>query len=159
MSPTMIRALKMTAERMADCGVFRCMMFSAASTGKVAANMAGMIAKYLATSLAIEKVVSAPRVIRSCLPISTISMSLVGFESRSTMLPASLAAWVPVFMATAWARASASLVLSPAMATSLPSDYSRLMVHLVSWFRFGEEVVDAGLARDSGGGEWLSPVI
>src|SRR5437016_6306988 len=162
MSAMMISALKITAERIADCGVCKCMMFSAFRTGNVAANMAGMMAKYLATSLAIEKVVSAPRVIRTCLPISTISMSLVGFESRSTMLPASLAAWVPVFMATptsAWARASASLVPSPVMATSLPSDYSRLMVHLVSWFRFGEEVVDAGLARDSGGGEWLSPVI
>src|ERR1700730_2207914 len=42
-----------------------------------------MIAKYFATSLAIEKVVSAPRVIRSCLPISTISMSFVGSLSRS----------------------------------------------------------------------------
>ena len=45
-------------------------------------------------------VVSAPRVIKSCLPTSTISMSLVGFESRSTMLPASFAACVPVFIAT-----------------------------------------------------------
>ena len=44
----------------------------------MATNIAGMIAKYFATSLAIEKVVSAPRVIRSCLPISTISISLVG---------------------------------------------------------------------------------
>ena len=59
-----------------------------------------MMAKYFATSLAIEKVVSAPRVINSCLPISTISINLVGLESRSTMLPASFAAWVPVFMAT-----------------------------------------------------------
>src|SRR5674476_1199067 len=59
-----------------------------------------MIAKYFATSLAIEKVVSAPRVISNCLPISTTSISLVGLESRSTMLPASRAAWVPVFMAT-----------------------------------------------------------
>src|SRR3954452_15606489 len=40
----------------------------------------------------------APRVISSCLPTSTISMSFVGLESRSTMLPASRAAWVPVFM-------------------------------------------------------------
>ena len=54
--------------------------------------MAGMIAKYLAMSLAIENVVSAPRVISNCLPISTISMSLVGSLSRSTMLPASRAA-------------------------------------------------------------------
>src|SRR5512147_1257246 len=59
-----------------------------------------MMAKYLATSLAIEKVVSAPRVISSCLPISTISMSLVGSLSRSTMLPASRVAMVPVFIAT-----------------------------------------------------------
>src|ERR1043165_3485005 len=67
-----------------------------------------MIAKYFATSLAIENVVSAPRVINSCLPISTTSISLVGLESRSTMLPASRAACVPVFIATptsAWASA------------------------------------------------------
>jgi len=39
------------------------------------------------------------------------------------MLPASLAAWVPEFMATprsAWARAGASLVPSPIIATSRP---------------------------------------
>src|SRR5579883_3301779 len=109
----MISALKMTAERMALAGVARCMTLSALSAGYVAANAAGMIAKYFATSLAMLKVVSAPRVMSSCLPISTISMSLVGFESRSTMLPASFAAWVPVFMATAtsaWASAGASLV-------------------------------------------------
>ena len=35
-----------------------------------------MIAKYFATSFAIENVVSEPRVISSCLPISTISMQL-----------------------------------------------------------------------------------
>ena len=62
------------------------MMFSAPSIGNVARNIAGMMAKYFATSLAIEKVVSAPRVISSCLPISTTSISLVGFESRSTMM-------------------------------------------------------------------------
>ena len=44
----------------------------------MATNIAGMIAKYLATSLAIENVVRAPRVISSCFPISTISISLVG---------------------------------------------------------------------------------
>ena len=41
-------------------------------------NIAGMMAKYLATSLAMENVVSAPRVISSCLPIATTSISLVG---------------------------------------------------------------------------------
>src|ERR1022692_1382220 len=68
-------------------------------------NMAGRIAKYLAISLAMENVVSAPRVMRSCLPMATTSMSLVGLLSRSTILPASLAAMVPVFMArptSAW---------------------------------------------------------
>ena len=91
---------------------------------------AGMMAKYLATSLAIENVVSDPLVINSCLPISTTSMSLVGFESRSTMLPASLAAMVPVFIATptsACARAGASLVPSPVMATSFPPSCSERM--------------------------------
>ena len=62
-------------------------------------NMAGRMAKYLATSLAIEKVVMAPRVIRSCLPMAMTSISLVGSESRSTMLAASLQADVPLFMA------------------------------------------------------------
>src|SRR5690348_13766077 len=77
---TMINALKITAERMAVFGVARCMMLSAFNTGYVVANAAGMIAKYLATSLAMLKVVNAPRVISNCLPISTISISLVGLE-------------------------------------------------------------------------------
>ena len=51
------------------------------------ANAAGMIAKYLATSLAMLKVVSAPRVMSICLPVSTTSSSFVGLESRSIMLP------------------------------------------------------------------------
>ncbi len=83
-----------------------------------------MMAKYLAMSLAIENVVSEPRVMSSCLPISTTSMSLVGLESRSTMLPASFAACVPEFIATATsacASAGASLVPSPHMATRRPS--------------------------------------
>jgi hypothetical protein len=81
-------------------------------------------------------VVSAPRVISICLPISTMAKSLVGLESRSTMLPASLAAWVPVFIATAtsaWASAGASLVPSPVMATSRPSLwYLRIMLSFAS---------------------------
>src|SRR5690348_9973985 len=76
-------------------------MFSAFSTGNVPANMAGIIAKYFATSLAMENVVSEPRVIRSCLPISTTSLSLVGLESTSTMLPATFAACVFFFNDTA----------------------------------------------------------
>lgn len=131
----MISALKMTAERIADSGEVRPMTLSLSSDGYATANMAGMIAKYFATSLAMEKVVRAPRVMRSCLPISTISMSLVGLESRSTMFPASFAAEVPVFIATptsAWARAGASLVPSPVIATSLPPACSRLMRAILS---------------------------
>src|SRR5882724_8070077 len=58
-------ALKITAERIADCGVRRPMMFSALRTGNAPANIAGIIAKYFATSFAIENVVKAPRVINS----------------------------------------------------------------------------------------------
>ena len=132
-------------------------MFSVSSAGNTPANIAGMIAKYFATSLAIENVVSAPRVISSCLPISTISMSFVGFESRSTMLPASFAACVPVFIATptsACASAGASFVPSPVIATRRPPACSRLdQRHLVLGRRLGEEVVDAGLLGDRRGGE------
>ena len=123
----------------------------------MAANAAGMIAKYLATSLAMLNVVSAPRVISSCLPISTISMSFVGFESRSTMLPASFAACVPVFIATATsacASAGASFVPSPVIATRRPPAWcSRISFELRLGRRLGEEVVDAGLGGDRGGGE------
>ncbi len=112
-------------------------MLSLSSTFRLAkpANIAGMIAKYFATSLAIENVVSDPRVISSCLPISTMSMSLVGSESRSTMFPASLAAWVPVFIATptsACASAGASLVPSPVIATRRPPRCSLLIRFILS---------------------------
>ena len=120
----MISALKITALRMAEPGLASPMTLSADSCGYVPTKAAGMMAKYLATSLATLKVVSAPRVISICLPVSTTSMSLVGLLSRSTMLPASLAAWVPLFMATAtsaWASAGASLVPSPVMATRRPA--------------------------------------
>ena len=64
----MISALKITAERMAEVGECRCMMSIVFSHGKVPAKSAGMIAKYFATSLAMEKVVKAPRVTNNCLP-------------------------------------------------------------------------------------------
>src|SRR5258705_303454 len=115
MRHTMMSALKITADRIAENGLARCMTLSAFSCGYVVTNAAGMMAKYLATSLAMLNVVSAPRVISICLPVSTTSMSLVGLESRSTMLPASLAACVPVFMATATsACASPGAELAPA---------------------------------------------
>src|SRR5438874_11895713 len=63
-------------------------------------SIANDVAKYFATSFAIEKVVSAPLVMSNCFPIATISMSFVGLLSRSTILPASFSAIVPVFMAT-----------------------------------------------------------
>ena len=50
----------MTADRIADSGVRRSITFSRSSTGWVPANIAGMIAKYFATSFAIENVVRAP---------------------------------------------------------------------------------------------------
>ncbi len=116
-----------------------------------------MIAKYLATSLAIENVVKAPRVISSCLPMATISISFVGSLSRSTMLPASRAAIVPVFIATptsACASAGASLVPSPHIATSLPfACSSRISFSFASGRGLGEEVVDAGFGGDRGGGQ------
>ena len=126
-------------------------------------NIAGMMAKYFATSFAIENVVSAPRVISSCLPISTISMSLVGLESRSTMLPASLAALVPVFIATptsACASAGASLVPSPVIATIRPDACSRRMRASLSsgvaWAMKSSTPASAAIAAAVSG---LSPVI
>ena len=120
-------------------------------------NSAGMMAKYFATSLAIENVVSAPRVMSSCLPISTMSSSLVGLESRSTMLPASLAAVVPVFIATptsAWASAGASFVPSPVMATSLPPSCSCLMsASLFSGVASARKSSTPGLVGDRRGRE------
>ena len=134
---TMMIALKITAERMADRGVWSSITFRRSRTLRLAkpANMAGMMAKYLATSLAIENVVNDPRVISNCLPISTMSMSFVGSDSRSTMFPASLAAWVPVFMATptsACASAGASFVPSPVIATSRPPRCSLLISSILS---------------------------
>ena len=122
-----------------------------------------MIAKYFATSLAIENVVSAPRVISSCLPISTTSISLVGLESRSTMLPASRAAWVPVFMATptsAWASAGASLVPSPHIATSLPlACSSRISLSLSSGVACARKSSTPASAAIAAAVIGLSPVI
>ena len=55
---------------------------------------------------------------------------------------------------SACASAGASFVPSPVMATSLPCACSRLMSSiLASGRRLGEEVVDAGLLGDHGGGE------
>ena len=63
---------------MALSGLCNRVVFHACKPGMDAINNAGTIAKYLATSLAIEHVVNVPLVIGNCLPISTISISLVG---------------------------------------------------------------------------------
>src|SRR5215211_6002515 len=94
-----------------------------------------MIAAYFAISLAIEKVVSAPRVISNCLPIATTSISLVGLLSRSTMFPASLAAIVPVFIA------------SPTSACGL---FLLDVLEFLGGGCFRKEVVHASFDRDRG---------
>ena len=150
----MTRALKITAESMADCGVRNPIMLSEFSTLRVATplNMAGMMAKYFATSLAIEKVVSAPRVISSCLPISTISINLVGFESRSTMLPASFAACVPGIHRHANVSLGQGRRVVGAIARHRDQLAPRLLFlnegHLVFRRRLREKVINTGFARN-----------
>ena len=94
-----------------------------------------------------------PRVMSSCLPIAMTSSSFVGSESRSTMLAASLAADVPLFIASPTsdcASAGASFVPSPVIATRWPSACSlRMKPILSSGVACGDEVVDARLARRS----------
>ena len=128
-------ALKIRADNIALYGVVSFIIFSMFICGITSWNMAGIIAKYFATSFATEKVVKEPLVIRSCFPISTTSRIFVGSESRSTMLAASLAACVPEFIASptsACARAGASLVPSPVMATIFPSACSFLISVILS---------------------------
>ena len=50
----MMMALKMMAERMAECGLCRCRMSIFERPGKMLKNIAGMITKYFATSFVIE---------------------------------------------------------------------------------------------------------
>ena len=73
------------------------------------------------------------------------------------MLPASRAAWVPVFMATptsACASAGASFVPSPVMATRWPAACSsRMRLQLRFRRGLGHEVVHARLGGDGGGGQ------
>src|SRR5215469_18029317 len=62
MSAGIIKALNITADKIADVGECRCITSMPLSHGSVPANSAGTIAKYFATSLATENVVSEPRV-------------------------------------------------------------------------------------------------
>ena len=102
-------------------------------------------------------VVSAPRVISSCLPISTTSMSFVGFESRSTMLPASLAACVPVFIATRDVGLRERGRVVGAVAGHGDEAPALLVLaderELGLGRGLGEVVVDAGLGGDRRGGQ------
>src|SRR5674536_238868 len=88
-SAGIIRALKITADSMALFGEDSAMMLSLFASGIAAAKIAGMLAKYLATSLTMLNVVMAPRVIRSGFPIDTTAISFDGSLSRSTMFSAS----------------------------------------------------------------------
>ncbi len=65
------------------------------------ANAAGMMAKYFETSFAMLKVVSGAAGHQELLSVLDYLQQLGRFESRSTRLPASFAACVPVFIATA----------------------------------------------------------
>ena len=123
MSNGIMMALKISAERMALSELPNCITFNTLICGMAATKSAGKIAKYFEISLANENVVNAPRVINCCFPISTTANNLVGSESKSTILPASLAACVPEFIAkpiSACASAGASLVPSPTIATKCP---------------------------------------
>ena len=121
-------------------------------------NIAGRIAKYLATSLAIENVVSAAARHQQLLADLDHLEQLGRVASRGRpccRLPC--AACVPVFIATptsAWASAGASLVPSPVIATSLPfACSSRMSAQLRLGRGLGQEVVDAGLGGDRRRGE------
>src|SRR5438309_1070989 len=118
----MIAALKIIVARTAVTGLWSCM-----TSRRRAAGLPGMTAgksvKYFAMSFVTLNVVMAPRVIRSCLPTSTTFRIFAGSESRSTMLAASRAAEVPLFIAiptSAFARAGASFVPSPSTPTTCP---------------------------------------
>src|ERR1035441_6296495 len=155
MSAMMMSALKITALKIALPGLCRRMMFSGAMTGNVAMSIAGMMAKYFATSLAMLNVVSAPRVMSSCFPISIISKSFVGFESRSTMLPASLAAALITLLTQHDRKLSAGLSIGAVVAGFV---LSLIFVKLngwgparessVAWLAIGDLQVDFGLRFD-----------
>lgn len=66
---TMINALNIKADMIADLGDDKCIIFSEVISGIVDIISAGKIAKYFATSLAKLNVVNAPLVINNCLPI------------------------------------------------------------------------------------------
>ena len=84
----------------------------------------------------------------------TISISLVGSLSRSTMLPASRAATVPVFIATPTSACAKCRGIVGAVAAHGDKLAFRLFVaderQLVFRCCLGEEIVDAGFRGDGG---------
>ena len=153
----MISALKITLARIADCGEWSRMMLSALSAGYVAMNIAGMIAKYLATSLAIENVVSAPARHQELLPdlddldqLGRIRVEVHHVAGLARRLRAGVHRHAHVGL-----RQRGSVVGPVARhrdqpaAGLLPPDERQLV------FRpgLGQEVVDAGLLRDRRRGE------
>ena len=59
-------ALNITADKIALSALFKYMTFNDCNPGIDTMNKAGTMAKYLATSLAMLKVVSVPRVMSNC---------------------------------------------------------------------------------------------
>jgi hypothetical protein len=96
----MIKALKITADRIALCGLVsravECVQ-RRICRGKRHRNDC----RYFARSAAVQKIVSERRVNSICLSVSTIAVNFVGFESKATRVPASLATCVPEVIATA----------------------------------------------------------
>ena len=86
------------AESTVLCGECSPIMLSVEKPGYSPIKSTGIMAKYFATPFAIENVVKLPLVIKNCLPMWTISISFVGEESKSTVLPASFAACVPLIV-------------------------------------------------------------
>ena len=94
-----IIALNINADIIALDGVLNDIIFNTFIFGIATVKIAGIIAKYLAISFEIENVVNDPLVISNCFPISITSKIFVGFESKSTILAASFAEVVPLFIA------------------------------------------------------------
>ena len=143
---------------MALCGVARRMTFSARELrDRSTMNIAGMMAKYLATSLAMLKVVSAPRVISSCLPISTTSMSLVGLRVEVDHVAGLLGG----LGAGVHGHADVGLGQRGRVVGAVAGHGDQLAAgllladerELVLGRGLGEEVVHAGLGGDGRGGE------
>ena len=155
----------MTADRMAECGVDELHdVEGLRAAGTRPANMAGMMAKYLATSLAIENVVSEPRVISSCLPISTISSSLVGFGVEVDHVAGLLGRLGAGVHGHADVGLGQRRRVVGAVAGHGDEVAARLLGadagHLVLGRGLGQEVVDAGLVGDGlAAVSGLSPVI